>query len=47
MPLVTGPETENFPRFSPNGKWLVYQCNEAGRFAILCARSPTKRRVFQ
>ena len=34
MPLVTGPETESFPRFSPNGKWLVYQSNESGRFEI-------------
>ncbi len=34
MPLVTGPYTESLPRFSPNGKWLVYQSNETGRFEI-------------
>ena len=33
-PLVTGPETESLPRFSPNGKWLAYQSNESGRFEI-------------
>ena len=34
VPLVTGPETESMPRLSPDGKWLVYQSNETGRFEI-------------
>jgi serine/threonine-protein kinase len=33
-PLVTGPNTESLPRISPDGKWLVYQSNETGRFEI-------------
>ncbi len=33
-PVVTGPETESQPRFSPNGKWLAYQSNGSGRFEI-------------
>ena len=33
-PIVTGPYTESLPRLSPNGKWLVYQSNETGRFEI-------------
>jgi eukaryotic-like serine/threonine-protein kinase len=34
VPIVTGPHTESLPRLSPNGKWLVYQSNETGRFEI-------------
>jgi Tol biopolymer transport system component len=33
-PVVVGPETESMPRLSPDGKWLVYQSNETGRFEI-------------
>ncbi len=33
-PLVTGPNTENLPRLSRDGKWLAYQSNESGRFEI-------------
>lgn len=33
-PVVTGPNTESMPRFSPDGKWLSYQANESGRFEI-------------
>src|SRR5688572_26315599 len=32
--VVTGPETESLPRLSPDGKWLMYQSNETGRFEI-------------
>jgi len=32
--LVTSPHTESLPRLSHNGKWLVYQSNETGRFEI-------------
>jgi Tol biopolymer transport system component/tRNA A-37 threonylcarbamoyl transferase component Bud32 len=34
IPVVTGPETESFPRLSPDSRWLVYQSNESGRFEI-------------
>jgi Tol biopolymer transport system component len=34
IPLVTSPNTESLPRLSPDGKWLVYQSNETGRFEI-------------
>ncbi|MEX2283401.1 MAG: protein kinase [Gemmatimonadota bacterium] len=34
VPLVTSRHTESLPRFSPNGKWLVYQSNETGRFEV-------------
>jgi serine/threonine-protein kinase len=33
-PLVTSPNSETMPRFSPDGKWLAYQSNESGRFEI-------------
>jgi serine/threonine-protein kinase len=33
-PIVTGPNTDNLPRLSPDGKWLAYQSNESGRFEI-------------
>ena len=32
--FVSGAETENMPSFSPDGKWLMYQSNESGRFEI-------------
>ena len=34
VPLVTGPAAELAPRFSPNGRWIVYQSNETGRLEI-------------
>jgi Tol biopolymer transport system component len=33
-PIVTGPYNESLPRLSRDGKWLVYQSNETGRFEI-------------
>jgi serine/threonine-protein kinase len=32
--FVSGAETENMPRFSPDGKWLAYQSNESGTFQV-------------
>jgi serine/threonine-protein kinase len=31
---VGGPAYESHPRLSPDGKWLVYQSNEGGRFEV-------------
>ncbi len=33
-PIATGPNSEQLPHLSPDGKWLVYQSNETGRFEI-------------
>jgi serine/threonine protein kinase len=32
--FVATPADERFPRFSPNGKWIVYQSNETGRYEV-------------
>jgi serine/threonine-protein kinase len=33
-PIVTGPNSEQLPRLSSDGKWIAYQSNETGRFEI-------------
>ena len=33
-PLEAAPYNQDYPRFSPNGKWVAYQTNEAGRYNI-------------
>ena len=34
IPFVHTPFDENFAEFSPDGKWVVYQSNESGRYEI-------------
>lgn len=34
LPLVVGPASDQMPRLSPDGRWLAYQTNEAGRFEV-------------
>src|SRR5262249_12288287 len=31
FPFLKTPANENFPRFSPDGKWMSYQSDESGR----------------
>ena len=33
-PFVTTPADENFGRFSPDGKWVVYRSDESGRYEV-------------
>ena len=40
-PIVTGPNSEQLPRLSPDGKWVAYQSNETGRFEIYVRPFPT------
>lgn len=32
--FLSGPFTERWPRFSPDGRWLAYESNESGAFEI-------------
>src|SRR5262249_49606766 len=41
LPLVVGPASDQLPRVSPDGKWLVYQSNESGRFEVYVRPFPT------
>jgi eukaryotic-like serine/threonine-protein kinase len=34
MPVVQGPFLELRPSFSPDGRWIVYESNESGRFEV-------------
>jgi Tol biopolymer transport system component len=33
-PFISTPANENFARFSPDGKWVVYSSNQSGRYEI-------------
>ena len=39
-PLLHGPFEECNPRFSPDGRWLVYSSDESGRFEVYVLRLP-------
>ena len=32
--FLSGPSNEQWPRFSPDGRWLAYESNESGKFEI-------------
>jgi hypothetical protein len=34
IPITASPSDENFARFSPDGRWIVYQSDESGRFEV-------------
>jgi eukaryotic-like serine/threonine-protein kinase len=38
--LVTGPNFEGGPQFSPDGRWLAYVSNESGQFQVYLRRYP-------
>jgi len=38
--LVTGPNFEGGPQFSPDGRWLAYASNESGQFQVYLRRYP-------
>ena len=40
FPFLKGPFEERNGQFSPDGKWVVYQSNESGRFEIYDAALP-------
>jgi serine/threonine protein kinase len=39
-PLRLGSFEERYPRFSPDGRWLVYSSDESGRFEVYVVRFP-------
>ncbi|HSD29713.1 MAG TPA: protein kinase, partial [Vicinamibacteria bacterium] len=39
-PLLQGPFEERNPRFSPDGRWLVYSSDESGRFEVYVVHLP-------
>jgi eukaryotic-like serine/threonine-protein kinase len=36
-PLVTDPRRQGLARISPNGRWLIYQSTQTGRFEVFLA----------
>lgn len=40
-PLIAAPRTQVFADVSPDGRYVAYQSNESGRFAIYVARFPS------
>ena len=46
-PLLRGPFEECNPRFSPDGRWLVYSSDESGRFEVYVLRVPELDRKVQ
>jgi serine/threonine-protein kinase len=39
-PFANSPATENFARFSPDGRWVAYYSNQSGRFEINVRKFP-------
>jgi Tol biopolymer transport system component len=46
-PLLEGPFEERNPRLSPDGSWLVYSCDESGRFEVYVVHLPAMDRRAQ
>ena len=46
-PIVATPASESDPRFSPDGRWLVYQSNASGRFEIHARAFPDGDREYR
>lgn len=47
VPVVASPAIENFPRISPDGRYLAYTSNESGRFEIYLTRFPSGEGKWQ
>ena len=45
--LVATSADETSPRFSPDGRWFMYQTNESGHFEIAVRGFPSAQRVWQ
>ena len=45
FPVINGTGLVDNPRFSPNGRWVVYQITEAGKTDIYVQQFPSGRRI--
>jgi Tol biopolymer transport system component len=41
-PFVISPATDNFARFSPDGRWVAYYSNQSGRFEVNVRQFPPR-----
>jgi eukaryotic-like serine/threonine-protein kinase len=47
FPLVTGPASDGWGHFSPDGRWVAYISNESGRWQAYATRFPGARGKWQ
>jgi Tol biopolymer transport system component len=47
MPFLTAPSDERKPRFSPDGRFVAYAANEAGRYEVFVESFPEHHDKWQ